>query len=174
MGIGNVRLGAPALILLSGVPGVGKTTFARALGARLPLQHIESDALRRRLFAHPRYTSWEHRSVFAAVERELTGTLGGGRIALVDATNLRHAHRQRFFKIAERHGAVTVSVRLVAPDAVVRERLRGPREGFSQADERVYELLRGGEEPFRTPVVVVDTRFALEPALRLVERLLAG
>ena len=171
MGTGNVRPRAPVLIVLSGLPGTGKTTFALALAARLPLQHIESDAIRRGLFAKPRYSAWEHRQVFVEVERRAVQSLDRGEIAVIDATNLRQAHRQRFVKLAAGHGAGVVAIRLVAPEELVYERLLGPREGHSQADGRVYDLFRGGEEPYRTPVVVVDTRFSIEPGLALVERL---
>ena len=36
-----------AMLILSGLPGTGKTTFAVALAARAPVVHLESDAIRR-------------------------------------------------------------------------------------------------------------------------------
>jgi predicted kinase len=160
------------LVLLSGLPGAGKTTFAQALTARIPAEHIESDAIRRSLFPAPRYLPAEHRRVFNAVERQAAAAITAGRVPIVDATNLTRRDRARFVRLADRTGARLVSVRLTATDAVLRERLSLPRTGFSEAGVAVYEGMRGRPQSFPTPVVTVDTRFALETSLTLVVRLL--
>ena len=172
MGTGNFGGLGGAIVLLSGLPGTGKTTFAHALAPRIRAAHIESDAIRRELFRSPRYTAWEHARVFAEVERRTRIVIAKSGAAVVDATNLERKHRRRFEQLATRGGAAFVAVRLVAPESVARERLRRPREGHSQADERVYDLMREKPESFRGRVVVVDSRFSLEPALTLVVALL--
>ncbi len=172
MGTGNFRSPGAAIVLLSGLPGTGKTTFARALGARLRGVHIESDAVRRELFETPRYTAGEHGRVFGEVERRVEAALAANQTVMLDATNLQRKDRRRYERLALLHGARLVAVRMVAPETTARERLRRPREGFSQADERVYDLMRDKPEPFRGPVVVVDSRYPLDAALTLVTRLL--
>jgi hypothetical protein len=59
----------------------------------------------------------------------------------------------------------------VAPDAVIRQRLSNAREGHSQATLEVYEAMLHRPQQFGVPVVVVDTRFPLEPAIELVRAL---
>ena len=161
-----------ALILLSGLPGAGKTTFARALGERLELVHIESDAIRRGLAAEPTYSPRESGQVFARVEAEARKALGRGRHALIDATNLTARDRRRFVQLAEEMDAGLVAVRLTAPEAVIRERLGWPREGNSQANVAVYEQMKRRPQPFAEPVIVVDTSRGLESAIALVLRVI--
>lgn len=161
-----------SLILLSGLPGAGKTTFALALARRIAVDHIESDAVRHRITRIPRYTPAEHARVFAEVERLARTSLGAGRIPLIDATNLRRTHRERFFKLAQACSARVIAVRVTAPDATIRARLARPREGFSQAGPDVYHQARGHEEPFHTPVIAIDTRYPIGSALTLIARLL--
>lgn len=161
-----------AVVILSGLPGAGKTHFARALAALTPIRHIESDAVRRSLFVSPRYSRWESSFVFREVERLTREALADGAVAVIDATNLTRHDRRRFFTLATRMDARVLSVRLVAPDVVIRGRLASPRDGHSQADVHVYESFRDNAQPFTTPLVVVDTRFPLAPSLRLVTRLL--
>ena len=169
---GNSGAAGPAMVLLSGLPGAGKTTFARALTEAVQAVHVESDGLRRAMFATPRYSSWENAAVFAAVERAAAEALGAGRVAVVDATNLTRRDRVRFVRLAANDGRRLVCVRVTAADEVIRARLTAPREGNSQADLRVYALMRSKAQSFLGPVVVVDTRYDVHPSVALVGRLL--
>ncbi|GAB4323115.1 MAG: AAA family ATPase [Dehalococcoidia bacterium] len=157
-----------ALVLLSGLPGTGKTTFARQLVHALGASHIESDAIRRSLSPDPRYTPAEHARVFAIAERQAAAALESGRHCIVDATNLTAGDRRRFVRLAMRMGARLIIVRLTAPEETVRERLASPREGFSQAQFAVYDQMREREQPVNQPHIVVDTRFDLSASVRLV------
>ncbi|MCK9519379.1 MAG: ATP-binding protein [Dehalococcoidia bacterium] len=160
------------LVILSGLPGAGKTTFARNLAERLPHVHIESDAIRRAFAAQPAYTPPEHARVFRSAERQAATALRKGETVVVDATNLTAKDRRRFLQLAARTGVPLVAVRIVAPEETIRERLARPRDGWSQADLGVYEMMRGRAQRFSVPVVVVDTRFPLGPSVELVARLL--
>jgi predicted kinase len=168
MANGNFGDARPALILLSGLPGAGKTTFARALGERLPLVHVESDAIRRTMTPEPTYSFRESGAVFARVEAMARAALTQGEHALIDATNLTNRDRKRFLRLAQAMDARLIAVRLTAPDAVLRERVTGPREGHSQAGVPVLERMKGRPQPLPVPSIVVDTRYGLGPAIDLI------
>ncbi len=161
-------------MLLTGLPGSGKTTFARRLLARLPppARHLESDAIRRLLFPRPTYTADESARVFQEVGRQAEAALGERELVIVDATNLTERDRRRFYALAMRLAVPLVAVRLVAPERTIRERLERPREGFSEAGVQVFEEMRGRPEPLRVPVIVVDTRYDVGPSIELVVQLL--
>ncbi|MBI2766970.1 MAG: ATP-binding protein [Chloroflexi bacterium] len=161
-----------AVILLSGVPGAGKTTVARRLLELLPVAaHIESDAIRRSLSPSPDYTRRESSRVFAVAGKMTRTALARGQAAIIDATNLAAGDRARFIRAAYSAGVPLVAVRVLAPDGVVRARLRAPRDGYSQAGPAVFEEMRGRARPFTVPVVAIDTRFPLEPSLALIVEL---
>lgn len=165
----------PALVVVSGLPGSGKSHFSRQLGQRFPLARLESDALRKALFPTPTYSSQESARLFAACHQVLDRLLAQGIPAVLDATNLREIHRRQLYRIAEKHGAKVVLVSLKAPPWLVRRRLKARQLranpwDYSDADIAVYERLRGQAEPIQGPHIVVDTSGDIEPGLQAVLR----
>ena len=164
----------PVLVVMSGLPGTGKSTLSRALAARFPMVHVQSDALRRVLFPRPTYAGAENVRLFPAAQRVIGILLDRKLPVLFDATNLVEAQRALVYRIAEERGSGLVIVRVVAPEGVVWERLarRGGREGDredrSEADWETYLNMRDNVEPIRRPHVVVDTTRDTAAAVRRV------
>src|SRR3990172_8645788 len=85
---------APFLVLVSGLPGSGKSHFSRELCRRHPLAHLNSDALRYALFPRPSHGAAESAQFFAAVHVLLERLLSRGVSAVLDATSLKEEHRR--------------------------------------------------------------------------------
>jgi predicted kinase len=136
----------PALFLLSGLPGAGKTTFAQQLCSRTGAEHVESDAIRRGIAPEPRYTPRESGIVFALAERRVRAAIAGGRSVVLDATNLTNRDRRRFVRAAAEMEATLVAIRVVAPEEVIPlETLRLGLRGdtfFQYLPEEVAAKLR--------------------------------
>jgi predicted kinase len=167
--------GAPALVVVSGLPGSGKSYFCRRLVSRHPIAVLESDALRIALFQQPTHSPDESRRLFAATHHVIDRLLTSGRSVLLDATNLREVHRRDLYEISDRRGAKLVLVSLRAPAAVVEERLaararRADPADMSEAGPEVYERMRAQDEPIERPHIVVDTSADIEPAVEAVLR----
>ena len=152
----------PALVVLSGLPGSGKSHLAREITARYPLAVLASDALRRALVERPTYSQKESARLFAAIHALLEDLLRRRIPALVDATNLKETHRQPLYEIAERTRARLLVVEVQAADKIVRRRLNARRArrdpaDISEATVEVYEMMREDAEPITRPHIVVDT-----------------
>ena len=146
--------GRPALVVLMGYPGVGKSHCARLLATRLGAAHIASDQLRSRLFIAPTYADAENATIFRCVDALVDGMLGEGHRVIVDATNLVARSRAASVGAAQRAGAPIVFIRVVADEAAIRGRLEQRRtaraaDDHSDADLRVYERMR--DRPFEPP-----------------------
>ena len=146
--------GMPALIVVMGLPGVGKSHCSRLLCARLSAAHVASDELRSRLFIAASYADVENRAVFGAVTALVDGLLGEGHRVVVDATNLVARNRAGTIGVARRRGIPITYVRITASDEDARARLAARRAerrpgDHSEADEPVYERMRA--QPFEPP-----------------------
>jgi len=166
---------APVLVLVSGLPGSGKSNFSRELCSRYPLAHLNSDALRRALFPHPTHAATESARLFAAVHALLERLLSGGVSAVLDATSLKEEHRRPLYDIAQRTGAGLIIVRTEAPEAVALGRLAARARGSdpeeaSEATQAVYNRMKSEVEPIERTHITVDTSGDIAPALDAVVR----
>ena len=152
----------PYLVLMCGLPGVGKTHFARRLAAEARLQMIESDAARKALMGVPAYNAEENLRVFGACRKLMDVLLDNGVPVLLDATNVTERDRAYSYAAAEGRGAEVMVVRVTAPESEVRRRLRRrerglAKDGASNAGWDVYLKMKAREEPVTRPHFVVDT-----------------
>lgn len=139
--------GTPALVVLMGLPGVGKSHCARLLAARLGAAQVATDQLRSRLFIAASYTIEENATIFRCVEALTTRLLAEGHRVIVDATNLAAQHREASVAAARREGVPLVFVRVVSDEGAILARLAARRsaraaDDHSDADVRVYERMR--------------------------------
>ena len=136
----------PALLLMHGLSGSGKTWASQSLLESLGAIRIRSDVERRRLAAHrpelPRYGDAMTVLTFAHLETLAAALLAAGFIVIVDATFLGQAQRRPFFTLADRLGVPLRLISLQAPAAVLRERVQhrfAAGHDASEADLAVLE-----------------------------------
>jgi predicted kinase len=168
-------LARPAFIVVSGLPGTGKSYFCSQLAQRLPFLILESDALRKALFQSPGYSPTESSRLFQATHLLIEQLLKRGVPLILDATNLSERYREHLYRIADRLGAKLILVRVEAPAEVVRERLRARHEGLnpedkSDADWAVYQKMKTSVQKIRRNHYAVDTSRDIAPVLDKIVR----
>ncbi|MER3545433.1 MAG: hypothetical protein C4311_12765 [Chloroflexota bacterium] len=168
-------LARPFVIMLSGLPGTGKSYLARRLSERLRAPVIETDFVRKTLFPQPSYSADESAIVYWVSRLLMRKLLARGVPVILDATNLIERQREMVYHVAEQAGARLVIVQTVAPEEVVRARLerrltqRDPGD-ISDATWSVYRRMAERQEPIRRPHLVVNTSEDLEPAIDKIIR----
>ncbi len=140
----------PCLVLLGGLPGIGKSTLAQALAIHAGFTVIRSDLVRKELAgasghepADAQYgaaiysAEWTERTYRECVRRAAAGLFEGKR-ALIDATFRDEAERTRALDAAHRGGVPGLLLICQADPAVVKERLDRRRNDASDADWAIY------------------------------------
>ncbi len=149
IGVPPVPAGTPALVMLMGLPGVGKSYCGRLLAERLHGAHVATDHLRSRLFIAPSYAEDENAAVFGIAEALVDELLAEGHVVVLDATHLIARNRAPAERVAAERGAALFHVLVTADEGATRERLAARSRqraagDHSDADERVYERMRSG------------------------------
>ena len=170
---------APALVVLCGLPGTGKSYFAGKLSERLELVVLETDRLRKALVSRPKYTRGEHARVFAVSHLLIEEYLSRGCRVLFDATNLTERAREPLYTISERLGCPLVIVSFTAPVQLVKSRLARRAGGSSAGDYSdatwvIHSRMRPFEEPVQRPHLTVDSSRDIGPVLEQVVALVAA
>ncbi len=143
----------PALILMHGVSGSGKSTVARRISGELAGIRIRSDVERKRLFGawppepgvhppddlySPQATSRTYEHLLAVTER----LLGEGFLVIVDAAFLREYDRLRFRQLARRLQCPWIIACCEADDRVLEERVNARQAaGGDPSDATVAVLI---------------------------------
>ena len=164
--------GNPGLVILCGLPGTGKSHFARELISRASFVWVNSDYCRKLLLAgRPDYSREEHRRVFAAMHAVIAELLASGRAVVFDATNLNEEVRRPLYAVAEAAGVTPLLIRFTARVGLARRRLAERAAGLadagaSDADWEVYTRMAPADGPAPRPHLLVSRPDELEWALR--------
>jgi uncharacterized protein len=185
------RESRPAMIVVCGLSGSGKSTVARRLADRLGFEWLRSDEIRKRLagvapserlsdsYAAGAYSREFTEKTYAALLGEAAARLKDGAGVIIDATFAAPAYRAQALALAERAHVPALFVECAAShDEIVRRLTARARRADEISDAGVATYLRQrGEfvalnEIPQASRLVVDTERGLEAAsASITERL---
>ena len=118
----NLAIPEPALVLLIGPAGAGKSTFAAAHFK--PVEIVSSDHLRG-LLANDPADQTASADAFRILTLIVAGRLERQLTTVVDATSLRAANRRRYRELAARNGVPVVAIAFDMAPRTFHDRNRG-------------------------------------------------
>jgi predicted kinase len=167
----------PGFVVVSGLPGTGKSFFCKKLAERYAFHIVESDALRKILFPRPDYSPSESARLFTAIHSLIESLLENGVSICFDATNLSERNREYLYRISDRTRARMILISVEVPSAVAYQRLQSRKtatvsEGESDADWEVYRQMKPKVEKILRNHLVVDTSRDITPVIDKIIRAL--
>jgi predicted kinase len=154
------------VVIVFGLPGSGKSYFARRLAARINAEYINSDITRKEILEKKMYSEQEKVAVYYQMIERVVATLKHNRSVVVDATFYKKGIRARFTE------GVTIKnpimfIEILADEELVRERLK-TRRWDSDADFEVYKKIKEQWEPMQEPhLVLQSTNDSVEQMLEI-------
>ena len=178
----------PKLVVMMGLPGVGKTYVARRLAERIDAFHLLSDSIRKQLLGIPVsqrrfegvgkgiYKGNIGKKTYDEMMRRAQVFLSAGYSVIMDATFLHDDSRNRARAAAAKVGARALFVFADCPERIVKSRLRrrAIEHSFSDANIDVYRAMKSRFKPPRASreIIRIDTSQPLSKSLAKIERAL--
>ncbi|MFB6257824.1 MAG: AAA family ATPase [Flavobacteriales bacterium] len=142
--------------LVMGLPGTGKTFFAKTLAEKLDASHYNSDAVRAENGLMGSYDPESKEEVYRILLEAMMNKARQGEDVVIDATFVKKELRERFIHPLEKEGIPFRLIRMVADREVIAERVQKERPD-SEAGIEVYDRLYESFDPVDREHSVLDS-----------------
>lgn len=159
------------VIVVCGLPGVGKSTVSRAIADAVDGEVIRTDVVRQEIVENPVYTAEEKRRVYEALFDRARDHVEAGGTVVLDGTYRRREYRDRASELGDELGAGFSLVAVECDESVVERRIAERENDASEADFEVYRQYRDAFDAIERDHVTVDNSGDLPSTHRQVDRL---
>ena len=150
------------IIIVCGLPGVGKTTLSEQLAPLVKAIVLSSDKIRKELFPRPTYSRHERRLVYEVMMILAKYLTDSGINCILDATFNREDSRLQIKRNLDLDDNQFQIVECVCSEDVIISRLKTRRNDYSDANVSTYRKMRKIYEPVKFDHITVDTRIPAE------------
>jgi predicted kinase len=159
------------IVMVCGLPGVGKTSLAAHLAPLIDAVVLSSDKIRKELITRPTYSKQEIRLIYNIMLLIAKYLRNAGLNCIVDATFNKEKSRKEFKNKLKLPGVRVCIVECICPESIIVQRLRARKKGYSDADLFIYKKMKKNYEPIREDHITVDTS---QSPLRVIAKEIAN
>lgn len=134
------------IVVICGLPGVGKSHLAATLAKVVAAEHISSRQVRKQLNARRLYSFKDKLAIYFGMACAARKVLENGRSVVIDATFYHHTMRDLFKALALDTQTDIFFILVEAPERLVRSRLLGNPSKFG-----IYQKLKTQFEKVSEP-----------------------
>lgn len=151
----KVNAKSPIVVIVFGLPGTGKSYFASRLAGRTNAEYINSDRLRKELFAERTYSDKEKEMVYREMLEKAKRAINENTNVVLDATFYKNDIRNRLSEEIKNNAEISF-IEIRADEDIIRQRLQKERP-YSEADFEVYKLIKQQWEPLKAPHLILSS-----------------
>ncbi len=156
------------IVIVCGLPGVGKTTFAKKLSPLINATILSTDKIRKELITTPTYEKEERRLIYDVMILLAKYLYGSGTNCILDATFNRDDSRDEVKKKLGIQDREFFVIECLCPENIVIPRIKDRRNDYSDADIEVYQKMKKIYEPVKGKHITIDTSLDPEKNAKLV------
>lgn len=154
------------LVMVMGLPGSGKSYFAKGLTKEIGAEYLGSDKIRKEIGLMGSYQIDNKLSVYEEMLNRAKEIHKSGRSLILDGTFFMQKIRDPFIFLAKSLSWKLSIIHIKADEALISKRLSKPRKD-SEADLKVYQKIKSEFEPIREPhLLIQSTDGALQESVK--------
>lgn len=145
------------IVIVCGLPGVGKTTLSRELAPIINAIILSTDKIRKELIPRPTYRWQERRLVYDVLVLLAKYLHNAGVNCILDATfNTENSRKELKRKLALMPNQFSLIECTCSEDKII-SRLKNRKNDYSDADIFIYRKMKKIYEPVSEEHIIVDT-----------------
>ena len=129
------------LIVIYGLPGTGKSYFARHLEKETGAYYLNTDMIREKIDKKGKYDIKSKQEVYGKLMQQAKEELIKGSDVIADGTFHKNSRRKEFADIARETGHRIFFIEMKSDETTIKKRLEKKRK-YSEADFEVYKQLK--------------------------------
>ncbi len=144
------------VIIVFGLPGTGKSYFARHLSQEIDAVYLSTDEVRLHMKKQGRYDEKDKQLVYDRLEEMMSEHLKKGETVIIDGTFHEQRRRDQFSGKAHELRQPIFFIEMQSREETVKERVEQKRE-YSEADYSVYKMILDKFEPLGIPHLQLES-----------------
>lgn len=148
------------LVIVSGLPGTGKSTVSFELAKELKAFVLSIDEIRKGVLMDPGYTESKKKRIYEEMFNMAQGLLERNENIILDATFFRKELRDKASEIGKMWNKCVFFIEIVCPEEIVKRRINKRYESqrdYSDAYYRVYKIIQNKFESSKEEHFVINT-----------------
>jgi len=156
------------IVIVCGLPGVGKTTFAKKLAPLINATVLSTDKIRKELISSPTYEKDERRLIYDVMILSAKYLHNSGANCILDATFNREDSRTEVKKKLGIRDREFFVIECMCPENIIISRLKERKNDYSDAGVEVYQKMKKIYEHVKGKHIAIDTTLDPEKNAKLV------
>jgi predicted kinase len=145
------------IVIICGLPGVGKTTIAKDLAPLINAVVLSTDKIRKEMIPNPNYKKQEKKLIYKVLLIVAKYLHKAGINCILDATFNTENSRRELTKKLDLSQEQICLVECMCPEDIVISRLKHRKNDYSDADISIYKKMKRIYEPIKEDHIIINT-----------------